>query len=76
MLEAVFEAIPDVFFLMEEDGTIIDYHGGDNKEPCVSAKEYLGKSITDLFPDNVARKFKIYNAKAINQGGCRVLNMS
>lgn len=69
MLEAVFEATPDVFFLMEENGTIIDYHAGDNKEPYGSAKEYIGNSIMDLFPTNVANKFKIYNAKAINQEG-------
>lgn len=31
MLEAVFKATPDLFFLSEEDGTIINYHAGDKK---------------------------------------------
>ncbi len=31
MLEAAFEAIPDLFFLMTEDGTIIDYHASNKK---------------------------------------------
>ncbi|SHK67485.1 PAS domain S-box-containing protein/diguanylate cyclase (GGDEF) domain-containing protein [Marinobacter antarcticus] len=69
MLEAVLEATPDLFFLMEENGTIIDYHASDKKNLYVSAKEFVGNSIVDLLPENVARKFKSYIAKAIDQGG-------
>ena len=69
MLEAVFEATPDRFFLIEEDGTIIDYHAGDNKDLYATPKEFIGKTIKDLFPDKVARKFKVYNTKAMSHGG-------
>jgi PAS domain S-box-containing protein len=69
MLEAVLEATPDLFFLMEEDGTIIDYHASDKKNLYVSPKEFIGNSIVDLLPENVASKFKVYISKAIDQGG-------
>ncbi|WP_339900298.1 EAL domain-containing protein [Paraglaciecola polaris] len=64
MLEAVFEATPDSFFLMEEDGSIIDYHAGDS-----TTSEYVGKTIEDFFPDHIANKFKFYTTKAITQEG-------
>ncbi len=69
MLEAVLEATPDLFFLMEEDGTIIDYHASDKKNIYVSPKKFIGNNIVDILPENVARKFKVYISKAIDQGG-------
>lgn len=68
MLKAVFEATPDLFFLMEEDGTIIDYHASDNKNLYVSPKEFVGNSIAGLLPKNVTRKLKSYISKVIDQG--------
>lgn len=69
MLEAVFEATPDLFFLMEEDGTIIDSHGGDDKYLGASPSECVGRTITDLFPRKVARKYTLFNKRVIEQEG-------
>ena len=69
MLEAVFEATPDLFFLMEEDGTIIDTHGGDGKYLGASPSECVGRTITDLFPRRVARKYTLFNKRVIEQEG-------
>jgi PAS domain S-box-containing protein len=32
MLKTIFEAIPDLFFLMENDGTIIEYHASNETD--------------------------------------------
>ena len=69
MLEAVFNATPDLFFLMKEDGTVIDYHAGEQKNLYVSSENLSGKVINDFLPDSVAEKFKVNLAKAIKQTG-------
>ena len=69
MLEAVFEATPDVFLLIDENGTIIDYHAGDNEDFYVFPKDCIGQSVSSLFPEPVARKFTVHNAIAFTKGG-------
>lgn len=69
MLEAVFEVIPDLFFMMQEDGTIIDYHASNDKALYVSPKEFIGKSMTELLPTEAGNKFQVNIAKAIKYGG-------
>jgi len=71
MLEAAFEAIPDLFFLMNEDGTIIDYHASNKLNLYVSPKEFLGKPMLDILPPNVAKIFKANIAKVISQQGVK-----
>ncbi|MGO2136392.1 MAG: PAS domain S-box protein [Marinobacter sp.] len=60
MLKAVFEATPDLFFLMEEDGTIIDYHSSDEEDLYVSPNVFVGKTIGSFLPENLSVKFKDY----------------
>jgi len=67
MLEAVFEATPDLFFLMEKDGTVIDYHAGDNKHLYVPPKSFIGKNISKLLPGKIADNFKKHIEKTINE---------
>jgi len=69
MLEAAFEAIPDLFFLMQEDGTIIDYHTSNKKNLYVEPKDFIGKPMVDILPDKVASKFKATIAKVILKKG-------
>ena len=67
MLETIFEAIPDLFFLMKDDGTIIDYHASNTNNLYVSPQEFLGKKMGDILPDDVANKFTVHIAKAAQQ---------
>ena len=69
MLQAVFKATPDLFFLMKEDGTIIDYHTGDENHLYVPPEKFIGKTISGLLPDRVASKFRSHVAKVVEQGG-------
>ena len=67
MLKAVFEATPDLFFLLEEDGTIIDHHAGKKRHLYVSPKKFIGKNLTELLPGNVASMFHTHIYNAINR---------
>jgi diguanylate cyclase (GGDEF)-like protein/PAS domain S-box-containing protein len=69
MLQAVFKAIPDLFFLMKEDGTIIDYHASDENNLYVAPEKFIGKPISRFFPDKVSSKFRSHISKVVEQGG-------
>jgi diguanylate cyclase (GGDEF)-like protein/PAS domain S-box-containing protein len=67
MLETIFKAIPDLFFLMESDGTIVDYQASNISDLYVSPEKFIGKNMTDVLPEVVAQKFHNYIAKALKQ---------
>lgn len=69
MLEATFNAIPDLFFLMKEDGTIINYRASDEENLYASPLDFLGKSMLDFLPKKVAGKFQMHIDKAMHQEG-------
>jgi len=68
MLAATFEVIPDLFFLMNVDGTIIDYHAGNKSNLYVSPDVFIGKSMGNILPSEVADKFKSNIAKVTTHG--------
>jgi len=69
LLAATFEVIPDLFFLMKTDGTIIDYHAGNKVNLYMSPEEFTGRSMIDVLPSEVADKFKCNLLKVVTQGG-------
>ena len=68
MLKTIFEAIPDLFFVLEQDGTIADYHANNNNDLYVSPKQFIGKKMIDVLPEKVAHKFQLHIEKATTQG--------
>lgn len=67
MLKTIFEAIPDLFFVLEQDGTIADYHANNNNDLYVSPEQFIGKKMIDVLPEKVAEKFQIHIEKTIDQ---------
>ncbi len=65
MLEATFKAMSDLFFLMSEDGTIIDYYASDKNNLYVKPEDFIGKPIMGILPDEVASKLKSAIAKVL-----------
>lgn len=65
LLEAAFKAIPDLFFLMEENGTIVDYYSNNKINLYAQPKDFIGKSMLDVLPYDVAIKFKEKLAEVI-----------
>ncbi|MCK0105415.1 PAS domain-containing protein [Marinobacter sp. S0848L] len=68
LLTGVFESIPDLFFLVTEDGTILECHAGDSRKLYVQYENLLGENMADFLPEEVAAKFRSYIEKAIREG--------
>ncbi len=53
--EAIFQALPDLFFIIVADGTIIDYKTGIDAYPL--PQEIVGQRIQDIMPEEIAPQF-------------------
>ncbi len=56
-LQAVFQALPDLYFRLDPDGTILDYQAGHGSSLYVAPREFLGKRMQDVLPPDVNRPF-------------------
>ncbi|MDX1530307.1 MAG: PAS domain S-box protein, partial [Rhodothermales bacterium] len=52
-LEAVFRALPDLYFRMEADGVILDYRAGRSFSLYVPPEAFLGRRVGDVLPPPV-----------------------
>ncbi|RMG94493.1 MAG: response regulator, partial [Chloroflexi bacterium] len=57
-LQAVFQALPDLYFRLDADGTILDYNAGNPDDLYLPPHEFLGQRIQDVLPPEVSRKFE------------------
>ncbi|KEK22812.1 PAS domain-containing sensor histidine kinase [Bacillus gaemokensis] len=57
-LELIFKALPDLCFLTEADGTIIDYKAGSTAKFYVPAEDFMGKKFYEVLPSPVAQQFR------------------
>jgi two-component system, cell cycle sensor histidine kinase and response regulator CckA len=49
-LEAVFHVFPDLFFITDGEGTVLEYRGGDPSNLFIGPDKFLGRKIGDLLP--------------------------
>ncbi|MFB2935360.1 PAS domain S-box protein [Aerosakkonemataceae cyanobacterium BLCC-F154] len=59
-LKAIFEALPDMYFRLNTDGTILDCITGQSQKLYMPPSEFIGKTMREIFPPDLADKF--YNA--------------
>ncbi|MFB2893278.1 PAS domain S-box protein [Aerosakkonemataceae cyanobacterium BLCC-F50] len=59
-LKAIFEALPDMYFRLNVDGTILDFITGQSQALYLPPSEFIGKTMREIFPPDLADKF--YNA--------------
>jgi two-component system sensor kinase FixL len=52
-IESVFQALPDLYFRMAADGTILDYRANRRSELYVPPDEFLGRRMQDVLPPDV-----------------------
>ncbi len=52
---SIFEAIPDLYFLLSEDTTIIEYRGKD-QELYVKPEDFMGKKMIDVLPPDLGQQ--------------------
>lgn len=56
-LESIFTAIPDMYFLLHIDGTIMDCKAKDPEEFYVPEAEFMWRKTKDVLPADVSQKF-------------------
>lgn len=54
---SILQAIPDMMFIYDREGTYLDYHASDPNLLAASPDNFLGKSIREVLPADVAEKF-------------------
>lgn len=55
---AILEALPDTYFRISDEGTILDYKAGSSKDLYLPPHEFLGKRVFDIMPEHVCDKFR------------------
>lgn len=56
-LQGIFQALPDLYFRLGADGTILDYKTEEVADLYVSPEEFLGRKMQDVLPEDVGRQF-------------------
>ncbi|MBD2094338.1 PAS domain-containing protein [Trichocoleus sp. FACHB-591] len=57
-LKTIFQAFPDLYFQVDVDGTILDYHANDHDDLYVPPEKFLGKRMRDVLPASVAKEIQ------------------
>jgi len=67
-LEALFEALPDLYFLIDREGVIRDFRGHQPEALYVTPESFLGKRMADVLPQNLAAGFTAAVEQAATSG--------
>lgn len=65
-LNTIFRAIPDLYFRLDHDGTILDYHAGRAADLYCAPRDFLGKRMQDVLPAETGVAFNDA-IRAVNQ---------
>ena len=57
-LKSLFQALPDLYFRMMPDGTILDFHTQYIDELYTKPDDFLGKRMQDVLPPDVGKLFQ------------------
>jgi PAS domain S-box-containing protein len=55
-MEAFFSTFPDLMFIIDRDGTVLDFRAGETKNLYRTPNQFLGKKMQDLLPPDVGGK--------------------
>lgn len=69
VLDSVFQALPDQFFLMDPDGTIRDYRAQRSTDPYLLREAFLGKRMQDVLPADIGERVQSSLAEIGERGG-------
>jgi len=62
-------AIPDLMFLLDEAGTLLEYHAKDERQLYLAPDRFLSRRVADVMPESVATPVMHMLARAL-QSGC------
>jgi diguanylate cyclase (GGDEF)-like protein len=66
--QALLDAIPDLMFRISGEGIFLEYKGTSDIKLTVPPKEFLGKRLDEVMPQDVAVKAMHYVRKALQTG--------
>ena len=66
MLTSVFQVIPDLLFVMKNDGRIVDYRAQRDSQLYMNPEAFIGNFIQDVLPKNVANLYDL-NVKRLTE---------
>ncbi len=69
VLDSVFQALPDLFFLMDANGTIRDYRAQQSNALYIPPEVFLGKRMQDVLPPDLGEYFKDKFGEVGKRGG-------
>ncbi len=69
---AMLEAVPDLTFRLSRDGTYLDFHAPYSDELYAAPEDIIGKTVSELLPDEVARQFMKHIERAFEQQAMQV----
>jgi len=67
VLDTIFDTLPDLFFLIEPNGTIRDYRARKSDTLYLSLENFLEKRIQNILPQAISKRFAENIQKAIQQ---------
>ncbi|AFY80933.1 PAS domain S-box protein [Oscillatoria acuminata] len=56
-LQAIFKALPDLYFKLDNDATILDYQAGKTSDLYLPPEEFLGRKINKILPSDISQTF-------------------
>ncbi len=62
---AIINAIPDMLFTLDGDGRYKEFIASKDEAPAIPAESFLGKTIPEMMPQNLANLFMSYIKKAL-----------
>lgn len=68
ILDAIFQALPDMFFLLDRDGTIRDYRAQRRTDLYVPPEVFLGRRMQDVLPPELGELFQ-RNLREVEENG-------
>jgi PAS domain S-box-containing protein len=67
-LDTVFNSLPDFFFRMKADGTVLDYRAQQDSDLYIPPEVCLGKRVQDVMPPEVGSLY-VTNIEIVNETG-------
>lgn len=68
LLQAILAAMPEPFFIYDEDGRFIDVLGGRDRNKYHDARHLIGKTLHEIFGQKSAERYVTQIRKALNTG--------
>lgn len=58
LLDSFFQVLPDLFFLVDREGRLLDFRGAHVEGLYLPPEEFLGRRVRDVLPPEVGAAFE------------------